>query len=176
MKAQFSYLARCLLFTFILSNPLGAANPSATDVRKALDTDRGILVVLGNDAWSLTSELAKATELTLLVQAPDVAAVARMRKAAEAAGWLGSRVYVERGGKRIHLARHMADGVIVGAGADAVDVVRVARPGAAIFIDGELSRAKASEGLGEWSHPFHVPDNNPQSPTRSPRGRTLRGF
>ncbi len=74
MKAPFSLLARFLLSTFILTNSLYAANPSATDVRSALDANRGLLVVLGNDAWQLTSELAKATELTLFVQAPDVAA------------------------------------------------------------------------------------------------------
>ena len=98
MKAPFPLLARCLIITFILVNSLDAANPSAADVSKALGADRGLLVVLGNDAWPLSSELAKTTEMTLLVQAPDSADVTRMRKAAEAAGWLGSRIYVERGG------------------------------------------------------------------------------
>ena len=113
MKAPFSLLARCLLFTFILANSLDAANPTAADVRRALGADRGLFVVLSNDAWPLASELVKTTELTLLVQTSDLTAVARMQKQAENAGWLGSRVYVEHGGKRIHLARHMADGVIV---------------------------------------------------------------
>ena len=160
----------------MVANSLNAANPSAADVRRALDADRGLLVVLGNDAWPLTSELAKATQLTLLVQASDAAAVTRMRKLAEHAGWLGSRVYVERDGKRIHLARHMADGVIVGAGADAGDVARVARPGAALFIDGKLSRAKAVAGLGDWTHPYHGPDNNPQSTDTIARGPYLTRF
>ncbi|MDP6942460.1 MAG: hypothetical protein QGH51_10605, partial [Planctomycetota bacterium] len=176
MKAPFPLLARFLLITFTLTNSLDAANPSAADVRRALGSDRGLLVVLGNDVWQLTSELAKATELTLLVQAPDAAAVARMRRAADAAGWLGSHVYVEHGGKRIHLARHMADGVIVGAGADAGDVARVARPGAALYIDGKLSRTKAIAGLGDWTHPYHGPDNNPQSTDSIARGPYLTRF
>ena len=176
MKAPFSLLARFLLVTFALANSLDAANPSAADVRRALGADRGLLVVLINDAWSLTSELAKATQLTLLVQASNAAAVTRMRKLAEHAGWLGSRVYVERDGKRIHLARHMADGVIVGTGADAGDVARVARSGATLFIDGKLSRAKAVAGLGDWTHPYHGPDNNPQSTDPIARGPYLTRF
>ena len=158
MKAPFSLLARCLLFTFILANSLDAANPTAADVRRALGADRGLFVVLSNDAWPLASELVKTTELTLLVQTSDLTVVARMQKQAENAGWLGSRVYVEHGGKRIHLAQHMADGVIVGAGADASDVARVARPGAALYINGKLSCPRPER---YWSEVIYLTDGQP---------------
>ncbi|MEC8929492.1 MAG: PQQ-binding-like beta-propeller repeat protein [Verrucomicrobiota bacterium] len=170
MKAFFSLLSICLFVHF------ANANPTAAEVRKAVGADRGVVLILGKDAWPLASALVKSTQLTLLVQTADAAAVAKMQRQAADAGLLGSRVYVERGGGRIHLGRHLADGVIVGAGADAGDVARVARPGAAIYIGGKLSRAKAVAGLGDWSHPYHGPDNNPQATDTVAKGPYLTRF
>jgi outer membrane protein assembly factor BamB len=175
MKASVSSVLSCAVFLFAFAKTQ-AANPTAAEVRHALGTDRGLFVVLGNDAWPLASALAKSTELTILVQANDATAVARMQKQAAAAGWLGSRVYVERGGQRIHLARHVADGVVAGACADAAEIARVIRPKGAIFINGKLTRAKAVAGLGDWSHPYHGPDNNPQANDTVAKGPYLTRF
>jgi outer membrane protein assembly factor BamB len=170
MKASLCLLAACLLV------PFAHAKPTTAEVRTILGTDRGVFVILGNDAWPLASSLAKSTELTLLVQTSDAAAVARMQRQAATDGWLGSRIYVEHGGKRIHLARHMADGVVVGAGVDATDVVRVTRPGAAIYSDSKWSRARTVAGLGDWTHPYHGPDNNPQATDTVAKGPYLTRF
>ena len=159
-----------------LFSKLFAANPTAGEVRQTLGVNRGLVVLLGNDTWPLVEALAKSTELTLLVQANDPAVLSKMQQNATAAGWLGSRVYVERGKGRIPLARHLADAVVVGAGTEAADVARVARPGAAIFAQGKMTRAKAVAGMGDWSHPYHGPDNNPQAADTVAKGPYLTRF
>src|SRR5262245_53932902 len=89
---------------------LGAAPQDAADLLRSFPVKKGICVVAGTGSETLPVELARQSELLVYVQSDDAAKVAAFRKAAEAAGFLGSRVYVEKGSlDRLHLAADLAD-------------------------------------------------------------------
>ena len=101
-------------------------------------------------------------------------------RAADAAGFYGTRIYVEKGtAGRIGLANDVADAVVLLDGDDSVgkaEVDRVLRPGGKA-LDGEEIRTKAApEGTDDWSHHYHGPDNNPQSKDRIARAPYLTQF
>ena len=75
MKALTSLAFACAIF-FGSFSKTHAAEPNAAEIEKALGTDRGLVVLLGNDAWPLAEALGKSTELSLLIQAADGKAVA----------------------------------------------------------------------------------------------------
>ncbi len=145
-----------------------AAEPDAQAILDRLESLRGICAVLGDPGADLAIELAKASELLVYVQLPDPAGVEAARRAGEAAGLLNRRVYVEQGSDgHLHLANNLADLVIVRGEAQGrvsrKEVLRVLRPeGEALLGSTEITKP-VPEGLDEWSHPYHGPDNNPQS-------------
>ena len=77
------------------------------------------------------------------------------------------RVYVQKGDyKRLHLANDMADAVLTGetVGVSRDEVLRILRPDGKAIIGATVSIKPYPKGTGEWTHPYHGPDNNPQSP------------
>jgi len=91
-----------------------AAGAEIERLLERLGIRRGICVVLGADDPQFPVELARASELLIYVQSADPHAVAATRAAADAAEFLGTRIYVERGSlDHLHLASNLADGVIV---------------------------------------------------------------
>src|SRR5262245_32982292 len=62
-----------------------------------IGTPRGLCVVLGDPQGSLALDLARATELTVFLQLQRDEDVAAARKLLDAAGLLGTRVYVQKG-------------------------------------------------------------------------------
>jgi len=145
---------------------------------------RGICIVLGDTGAKTAIELARTTELTLYVQLADDKSVAQARKAAMDAGFYGTRIYIEKGAPdRLHLADNIADAVIVApsvrknAGLPAKsEILRVLHPGAqAIF--GRTKLVKPTpKGTDDWPHPYHGPDNNPQSTDQLARAPYLMQF
>ena len=94
-----------------------------------------VCAAAGTASATLPLELARASELRVFVQLEDEAKVEALRKSAEAAGLLGSRLYVARGSlKHLHLANDLADAVVAGEGADRAEVLRVLRPGGKALI------------------------------------------
>ena len=169
-------LAPALCLLLLAAAPQDPAK-DVRDLAGRVGVDRGICVLLNIPRPSFPVELAQATHLTVYVQIADRDKATAARKAADRAGLLGRRVYVEEGdAERIHLAGNLADAVVVGGGAPPAEVDRVLRPGGKA-IDGDASRTKAApEGTDEWSHPFHGPDNNPQSRDTRARGPYLTHF
>ncbi len=178
-----SVLVGCLLFPLFLSDKPDSADPQVAllDTKAALTNlgmSRGICVVLGDPAAAL--ELARASEMLVYVQAPDAKQIEDTRRAADAAGLLGQRLFVQQGPwSRLHLADNLADAILVRG--DTVttpreELLRVLRP------EGKLLGAKADvvkpfpEGMDDWSHPYHGPDNNPQSRDRLARAPYLTHF
>jgi len=156
-----------------------AENGKAGGVLNKIGVSRGICVLLGDKECKLALDLARNSDLTLYVQlaADDVQAAAR---AADAAGLFGTRIYVEKGTPaRIALADDVADALLsVGdpAGVEKNEVLRVLRPaGKAITAQGEWSKPYP-EGVDDWSHHYHGPDNNPQSRDRLARAPYLTQF
>ena len=98
---------------------------------RTIGVPAGVCVVLGDPAVAL--ELARDSKLLVYVQAPDGKQIDDLRRAADAAGLLGTRLFVQQGPwSRLHLADNLADAVVVRG--DAVqqtsreDLLRVLRP------------------------------------------------
>jgi outer membrane protein assembly factor BamB len=167
---------------------LAADGPAVSgQARAALERigiSRGVCAVLGLPAppdSGFVVDLARGSELVVYFQSPDTAEVAAVRGAAEAAGLLGTRVFACRGDwSRIHLADNLAGAVIVAPGATAQvreqEVLRALHPqGKALWGKRELVKPVPA-GVDSWSHPYHGPDNNPQSTDQLARAPYLTKF
>ncbi len=170
-------LAAFPLFLALCLPTVGQSDESVREVLQKIGVKKGICVVAGNASDALPLELARASELLIYVQFDEEAKAESLRRAAEAAGLLGTRVYVEKGGLgRLHLAENLADAVLAGAGARREEVLRVLRPGGKALLGGETLTKPFPEGADEWTHPFHGPDNNPLSEDSLARGPFLTQF
>ena len=77
----------------------------AKAVLDAVGAPRGVCVFLGDKECVRALELARTRELLIYVQLESDESVEAARRAADEAGFYGTRVYVEKGGrKKIHLA------------------------------------------------------------------------
>lgn len=148
----------------------GRAADASEAVERLLDrleSNCGICVVLGDSTCDQALQLAQQTELLVYVQLADRNQVDTARRKAEAAGVGPSQLQIDDGElAHLHLADNLADAVLVVSDGEAVpekEVLRVLRPGGFAFIgDRELVKP-VPDGLDEWSHPYHGPDNNPLS-------------
>ncbi len=131
---------------------------------------RGICVVLGDNKCELALKLARNSERLIYVQLPRAEDVETARRAADAAGLYGTRIFVEKGAlTKLHLADNIADAVIVVKGPIGIpdaEVLRVLCPQGRALLGPKVLTKPFSEGVDDWSHPYHGPDNNPQSEDR----------
>ncbi len=108
-------------------------------------------------------------------QTNDAETLAAYRQAADAAGVLGKRLFLDAGDVgSIHLVDNLADAILVSPSAarrvDDSELLRVLRPQATAVV-GERSLTKpVPEGIDDWTHVYHGPDNNPQSQDEHVRG------
>ncbi|MGB2821843.1 MAG: PQQ-binding-like beta-propeller repeat protein, partial [Phycisphaerae bacterium] len=56
------------------------------------------------------------------------------------------------------------------------EVLRVLRPGGKALLGGEVLTKPVPEGIDDWTHPYHGPDNNPQSTDQLARAPYLTQF
>jgi outer membrane protein assembly factor BamB len=176
--------AACALSILAALAPAAAAGADAETALGRLGLKRGIAAVLGlpeGAGADFVVALAEKSELSIFFQSPDAAAVEGVRELADRAGLLGARVFAAEGGwSRVHLADNVAGALLASAEAakalSEAEALRVVRPeGRAIL--GERERVKPRpEGVDSWSHPFHGPDNNPQSTDRLARAPYLTQF
>lgn len=149
-----------------------------------VDLSRGICAVIGllrEEGPAYVVDLARGSELTIYFQSPKTADLTAVREAADEARLLGRRIFVEKGDwKRIHLATNLADAALVAPSAiratDEKELLRVLRPGGAAFLGKRRITKPPLEGTDSWSHPYHGPDNNPQSTDRVARAPYLTQF
>jgi hypothetical protein len=131
---------------------------------------RGICVVLGDAKCELALQLARQSELLIYLQLPRAEDVQTACRAADEANLYGTRIFIEKGVlTRLHLADNLADALI--AVGDATDVpeaeaLRVLRPQGKALLGPKVLLKPFPEGVDDWSHPYHGPDNNPQSQDR----------
>lgn len=141
---------------------------------------RGICVIPGDKQCSRALKLARQTDLTVFVQLAGADDVEAARRAADAAGMYGRRIFVAAGDlKRLHLADNVADVLLAPAGAMNVpqaEVLRVLRPGGQARLGEKTLTKPQPEGTDDWSHHYHGPDNNPQSNDRLARAPYLTQF
>ena len=168
------------IFAFVSDATFVFANP-ATTIREHLANERGLCAVVDPSDTSVPFELVQQTELTVYVQSasPEICRDVRTKAAKE--GLLGSRIFVVSGdSNRIQLASNLADAVIVGDSANGdvmrSEVLRVLRPEGKALIGDKLITKPQPKGLDEWNHPYHGPDNNPQSRDQVARGPFLTHF
>jgi outer membrane protein assembly factor BamB len=149
-------------------------------VLESIDVDRGICVLLGDPACRLGLELARKGELLIYIQLPQSKDVERARKIADDAGFYGTRIFVDKGAlNKLHLADNIADSVVAVGRARSVsreEVLRVLRPEGKALIGREVLSKPFPEGLDDWSHAYHGPDNNPLSQDRVIRAPYMTQF
>src|SRR5688572_13774482 len=101
-------LIPCVVLSFLAA---GRAQ-NAKGLLEPAGASPGLCVVLGDPRAAL--ELARGTDLRVYVQAADAKEVESLRKAAEDAALLGTKLFVQKGSlARLHLADNLADAVIV---------------------------------------------------------------
>ncbi len=131
---------------------------------------RGICVVLGEPSCRTAIRLAGRSDLLVYVQLPHAQQVEQARRAAEAAGLDATRLQIDQGAPgRLHLADNVADAVIVlgqRGGTPEDEVLRVLRPRGRALLDGRQLVKPVPDGVDDWTHPYHGPDNNPVSRDR----------
>ncbi|MCY3021364.1 MAG: PQQ-binding-like beta-propeller repeat protein [Planctomycetota bacterium] len=156
-----------------------AEKPKAADVLAKIGVTRGICVLPGDKDCELALELARNSELTLFVQVASYDEMQAACKAADAAGMNGSRIFVATGGPaRIGLADNVADAVFAASAPDTpqAEVLRVLRPAGKAVLGPEVLTKPFPEGVDDWTHHYHGPDNNPQSLDRLARAPFLTQF
>ena len=175
-------LVLCLSFG-VVSLQSEAVDVSVEDALSVVGGDRGIVAVLGLPSGdpSFVTQLAADRELIIYFQAADPGQARAVQLAADKAGLLGRSVFVDSGDlQSIYLSQNVADAVIVDESvADQIcddEVLRVLNPNAVALIGNRRLSKPVPEGSDDWSHPYHGPDNNPQSQDKLVRGRLQTQF
>jgi outer membrane protein assembly factor BamB len=140
--------------------------PSASALLSEMDVSRGIVAVVGDSLADYSIELARLSELVVYLQLDNDNDVFAARKAVDDAGFYGERIYVEKGSsERIHLADNIADALVVVNDSEISEneALRILRPEGKAFLAGQVMEKPFPNGIDDWSHPFHGPDNNTQS-------------
>lgn len=128
---------------------------------------RGICIVLGDTNCELALKLARQSELLIYVQLSRDKDMEMACKAADAAGFYGTRIFIEKGDlTRLHLADNIADAVVAvgdAVGISGSEALRVVCPQGKVLLGQKVLTKPFPEGIDDWSHPYRGPDNNPQS-------------
>ena len=151
----------------LLSLPIVSMARQDESILDRIGVNRGVCVVLGDNECETPLELARQSELLIYVQLPRTKDVEEARKIVDEAGFYGTRIFVEKGPlTKLHLADNVADAVVVVGKAPRAEVLRVLRPQGKALIKNKVLIKPFPEGVDDWSHPYHGPDNNPQSEDR----------
>ena len=154
----------CTLFSPSIVCPAGQGRQFLDEI----GVTRGICVLLGDKKCEHALELANSTELLIYVQLRRAEDLEEARRIVDEAGFYGTRIFVEQGPfRRIQLADNLADVVVVLPKVPErveAEVLRVLRPqGKAVLRSNKVLVKPFPEGVDDWTHPYHGPDNNPQS-------------
>lgn len=165
------------IFVLLLTATFLKAGP-VDDALEKIGVKRGIVCLPGDYDPDFVIELAKASELTIFAQSADPDKTKTLQEKAASAKLLGTRVFAATGdpAEKIHLASNVADAVYfekkTKLGTD--EVMRVLRPLGKAFIptggDGGPLVKPVPDGYEDWSHPYHGPDNNPNSKDQFVKG------
>ncbi|MCG8651868.1 MAG: PQQ-binding-like beta-propeller repeat protein, partial [Pirellulales bacterium] len=172
-----------LRFTLLVLGLLGllGINPiwgdTIDDDLKRIDLKRGVVAVLGvpNDDVNYLTDLCQRTQWIVFFQTSDRQRADQVRRAADAAGLLGTKLFVETAAKNsIHLGDNVADRILIGDPSDVspadAELQRVLRPLGVAYTPEKQIVKPFPEGIDDWSHPYHGPDNNPQSNDQKVKG------
>ena len=140
---------------------------SSSQILEEIGVSRGICVVLGDSLCEFSRTLSAQSELIIYTQFSKQNDADAAREIIDAAGLYGTRIYVEKGDiEKIHLADNIADAVIAMGDATHMpknEILRVLRPEGVALVGSKKITKPFPEGIDDWSHPYHGPDNNTQS-------------
>jgi len=143
----------------------GGMSPAA--LLDTIGIDKGICVILGDRDGETAVGVAEGSGLTVFLQYPDRRQAETARKRVFESGYLGSRIIVDTGDLgHINLADNIADACVVldtSLGVPGEELLRVVNPLGKAVIGGRELTKPFPDGADDWSHPYHGPDNNPQS-------------
>ncbi len=162
---------------------LGVLTTQAEDLAKYADkveADQGLCVLLGDPDGQVAQKLAEQTHLLVYVQLPSAEKVLAAREAAERAGIGLDQLHIAQGPPdRILLGDNLVDLVLEAGAANDVpetEVLRVLRPrGLSVNSSGEIVKP-VPDGIDDWTHLYHSPDNNTQSLDTQARAPYLTQF
>ena len=170
-------LCRGGLLSLVLLSVTSLATAAVQDDLQQIQVQRGIVAVieLPEGQPEYVVDLAKASELRVYFQSANEADVHAVRQLADDAQLLGSRIFVDLGPvESIHLADNIADAVLVAPSTrdqtSDGELLRVLRPRGVAVSGAEHLVKPLPDGIDEWTHPYHGPDNNPQSDDDLVRG------
>ena len=166
----------------LVAQPVAMGEAKLAAVQAGIQND--VCVVLGLPEGAKpgsVAELAKENGLLVYFQSSSADEVEAVRKAAQAAGSLGSGVFVDQGDCRsVHLADNLAGAVLIGPSAegsvDEEEILRVLHPKGKATLGGREIVKPFPKQIDAWSHPYHGPDNNPQSTDQLARAPYLTQF
>jgi outer membrane protein assembly factor BamB len=147
-----------------------------------IPVERGIVACLGLQPQDVDAvvELVGTAEWTLYVQSSDSEIVAALQRRAAERNLLGRRIFVGLGADdEIQLADNVADVIVVAAGSQGFtehEVLRAVRPGGMALLGDRQIQKPEPAGTDQWTHPYHGPDNNPQSDDQLLRGALKTQF
>ena len=156
----------------------------ATDLSASLLDDarkhgpkKGIVAVWDDGQLKVDEilELGRKTELTVYVQTDERERATKIRNAIAAAGLPANRMIVDHG-KKIGLADNIADLVLCLERRFTSEIGRIQRPGSVALLNGKKLVKPVPSGADDWSHPYHGPDNNPNSDDKLVRGNFKTQF
>jgi outer membrane protein assembly factor BamB len=167
---------RLLALNCVLAAAVGFAGEE-TAMRETLNVKAGLCVFLEDKDCAAALDAVRANGVIAYVQCTAAGDADAARRAADAAGLYGKRIFVGEGPlTRIHLADNLADAVVAPANAPKDEVLRVLRPqGRALHGKAEVVKPVPA-GVDEWSHHYHTPDNNTQSRDTLARAPYLTQF
>ncbi|HOW65901.1 MAG TPA: PQQ-binding-like beta-propeller repeat protein [Verrucomicrobiota bacterium] len=159
---------------------VSADQSSAEALLRQIGVTKGICALPGDRDCKLALSLARESELIFYVQLTEEAEVEAARQLAYDAGFYGTRVFVEQGPRdHLHLADDIADALIAADHAEGMpleEALRVVHPQAKVILGTRQETKRFPEGIDDWSHPYHRPDNNPVSEDKRARGPYLTQF
>ena len=151
----------------LLCQPHVSKGRQSDSILEQIGVTRGICVVLGDANGELAVKLARETELLVYVQSPRARQLEVIRKAVDEAGFYGTRIFVDKGPfENLGLVDSVADVVVALGGMKRLseaEILRVLRPGGKALLGRKVLIKPQPSGVDDWSHPYHGPDNNPQS-------------
>ena len=181
MNRHVAFFTLLMLFSAVCVDKTRAGN--VEDDIQQLDLVRGIVAVVGvpADDPDYLVKLCKGTQWTIFFQTDDQGLANEARKRADEAGLLGTRLFIELGPMQsLHLRDDVADRVLVSESAQDLlarrEILRALSPRGVAVVGEERWIKPVPEGTDDWTHPYHGPDNNPQSEDKLVHGSLRTQF
>jgi outer membrane protein assembly factor BamB len=162
MKTWFGLLSALLCCCTAIAND---AVPELS--RHLANTPALVVVVCGGQEGDLPTitRLVEQTPWTIFCRGTNSSGLEMIRDWARTKELLGQRVFmVDDDSPSLWLAGDMADAVWVAPGVDnppaEKEIMRVLHPGGVCIASGKVVTKPPQDGVDEWRHPYHGPDNN----------------